>query len=108
MMVLVPVPAILYFQHSLDQISLELAAGTQLPRTDALGASPAPSKPPGYDNRHSIRPRQKLNERSSAIVHGIGKVMGRFDAPLPCEAGEDLGGRRGRLHGSRDHVPAST
>jgi hypothetical protein len=46
MMVLVPVPAILYFQHSLDQISLELAAGTQLPRTDALGASPAPSNPP--------------------------------------------------------------
>jgi hypothetical protein len=30
-MVLVPVPAIPYFQHSLDRISLELAAGTQLP-----------------------------------------------------------------------------
>jgi hypothetical protein len=27
-MVLVPVPAILYFQQSLDQILLELAAGT--------------------------------------------------------------------------------
>ena len=45
-MVLAPVPAVPYFQHSFNQISQELTTAAEPPRTDAVGAPPQPLKRP--------------------------------------------------------------